>query len=194
MLSGPTNSGDKHWGQLMISSHSPTSIFPCSSPTALLRSPLSWSASSFLPLPHLPFSSPCPVLSSSFPISLSSIPASSCQFLISPKAAARRLDAYCCYRNRPCALDHNVTLSPRQGSYACSFLCLTRYMLAYLCFVCFFKCLCERLFFFIVFSSHRWCMLFQIRLLLVVTHLNFNIHFQVKVRAQNFICEEELGR
>lgn len=79
---------------------------------------------------------PCPVLSSSFPISLSSIPASSRQFQISAKAAVRRLDAYCCYRNRPSALDYNVTLSPRQGYNVCSFLCLTSYTLAYLLFVC----------------------------------------------------------
>lgn len=182
-----------------VSWWSPATPLHQSSPAHLLPPSSAHRYLDLLPLfslcPISPSPPPCPILSSSFPISLSSIPASSCQFLISPKAAARRLDAYCCYRNRPCALDHNVTLSPRQGSYACSFLCLTRYMLAYLCFVCFFKCLCERLFFFIVFSSHRWCMLFQIRLLLVVTHLNFNIHFQVKVRAQNFmICEEELGR
>ena len=61
-----------------------------------------------------------PVLSSSPPISLSSTPASPRQFQISAKATARRLDAYCCHRNRPSALDYNVTLSPCQGYNVCS--------------------------------------------------------------------------
>lgn len=42
-------------------------------------------------------------------------------FRFQQKATARRLDAYCCYRNRPSALDHNVTLSPCQGYNVCSF-------------------------------------------------------------------------
>ena len=43
-----------------------------------------------------------------------------------------RLDAYCCYRNQPFALDYNVTLSPHYGYNICSFLCSTRYRPAYL--------------------------------------------------------------
>lgn len=123
----------------MISSPSLASIFLCSSPT--LRSLLSF-PHPYLDLPPLsplcPISPPPPrsVLSSSFPVSLSSVPASSCQFQTLAKAAVRRLDAYCCYRNLPSALDYNVTLSPRQGYDVCSFLCLTRYTPGYLLFVC----------------------------------------------------------
>lgn len=103
----------------MISSHSPARPPPARRYLDLL--PL------FSLRPIEPSPPPCPVLSSSPAISLSSTPASfSRQFQISAKAAARRLDAYCCYRNHPCAPDHNVTLSPRQGSCACSFSCLTR--------------------------------------------------------------------
>lgn len=119
----------------MISSPSLTSIFLCSSPTlpSLLSFPHPYldllALSSLCPIsPSLA----CPVLSSSFPISPSSIPASSRQFQISAKAAARRLDVYCCYRNLPSALDYNVTLSLRQGYNVCSFLCLTRNMPVYL--------------------------------------------------------------
>lgn len=65
---------------------------------------------------------PCPVLSSSLPISLSSVPASSRQFQISAKAAARRLDAYCCHRNLPSALDYNVTLSSHQAAMSARFM------------------------------------------------------------------------
>lgn len=100
----------------MISSPSPASISPRSSPPSSSPHPYL----DLLPLFSLYLISPaCPVLSSSFPISLSSTPASSRQFQISVKAAARRLDAYCCYRNRPSVLDYNVTLSPRQGYNVC---------------------------------------------------------------------------
>lgn len=113
-----SQTGDKHWGQVIISSPSPTSISLRSSPTFLtlisICFPLSPPLAPSLLLLH-------PVLSSSYPISLSSIPASSRQFQISAKAAAHRLDAYCCYRNRPSALDYNVTLSARQGYNVCSF-------------------------------------------------------------------------
>lgn len=100
-----SQTGDKHWGQVIISSPSPASIFHLPHPYLDLPPPM---ALSLLLLLH-------PVLSSSYPISLSSIPVSSRQFQISAKAAARRLDAYCCYRNRPTALDYNVTLSAHQG-------------------------------------------------------------------------------
>lgn len=125
----------------MISSLSLTSIFPELTTPTPPSSLLSQSASSPSP-PFAPYSSSssslptCPALSSSLQISPSSVPATSRQFQISAKAAARRLDAYCCYRNRPSAPDHNVTLSPRQDYNVCSFLCLTRYMAACLLFFC----------------------------------------------------------
>lgn len=123
----------------MISSPSLASIFLCSSPTPLSLHPFPHPYLDLLPLSSLCSISPPPrrpALSSSFPVSLSSIPTASCQFQILAKAAVRRLDAYCCYRNHPSALDYNVTLSPHQGYNVLSFLCLTRYLSGCLLFVC----------------------------------------------------------
>ena len=202
MLSGPTNSKQEtntevRWWSPAPPSHQSSSAH-LRTLLLSLSSPLSRSASSLSSLCLLLLH---PVLSSSFPISLSSIPASSRQFQISAKAVARRLDAYCCHRNRPSALDYNVTLSPRQGYNVCSFLCLTRYMPARLLFVwtpvspCAEEVVPLPACFLVIRTS---CMLFYRHPWLVVTHLNFKISFQVKVGAFKFtdfiICEEDLDR
>lgn len=161
----------------MISSPSLASIFLCSSPTLLSLLSFPHPYLDLLPLPSLcPISPPLPrlVLSSSFPVSLSSIPASFCQFQILAKAVVRRLDAYCCYRNLPSALDYNVTLSLRQGYNVCSFLCLTRYTPGYLLFVCTVRlsvCLTVS-----VFSCH-WYMLLVILMSSVACSHTFKLQY-----------------
>lgn len=174
----------------MISSPSLPSVFFCSSPTHLHPHPYRdlLPHSSLCPISPPPPPPPCPALSSSFPISLSSTPASSRQFQISAKATARRLDAYCCYRNRPSALDYNVTLSPCQGSNVCWFLCLTRCRPAYLLCVwtpvglstsdyeVVLLPVCFHL-------TAALCACYFHVVLLAVTHLNFKIFFVSKCQS-----------